>query len=74
MIPVGSSAVREAIERYQPSLSLHGHVHESRGVAHIGRTVCLNPGSEYTTGTLNGVIVAFDSTTGELNDYQFVSG
>ena len=31
MGPVGSTAVREAIERFQPMLALHGHVHESRG-------------------------------------------
>ena len=57
---VGSTAVRRAIERYQPILSLHGHIHESRGVATIGRTVCINPGSEYPDGVLRGAIVDFD--------------
>src|SRR5205823_5656076 len=44
--PVGSTGVREAIERLRPLLSLHGHIHESAGEARIGQTLCLNPGSE----------------------------
>jgi uncharacterized protein len=54
---VGSTAVREAIEEYQPVLGLHGHVHDSKAVQHIGRTLCVNPGSEYTNGTLLCAIV-----------------
>jgi Icc-related predicted phosphoesterase len=54
---VGSVAVRGAIERHQPPLSLHGHIHESRGSIKIGRTVCINPGSEYGDGILRGAIV-----------------
>lgn len=57
---VGSTAVRRAIETYQPILSLHGHIHESRGVATIGRTICINPGSEYPDGVLRGAIIDFD--------------
>lgn len=55
--PVGSIAVRKAIEKYQPLLGLHGHIHESRGFTKIGRTTCLNPGSEYSEGILRGVLV-----------------
>jgi Icc-related predicted phosphoesterase len=58
--PVGSTAVREAIELHQPLLALHGHIHESRGVDRIGRTLCINPGSEYPEGVLRGAIVDFD--------------
>lgn len=57
MIPVGSTAVRKIIEKYQPMLGLHGHIHESRAVSKIGRTTCINPGSEYGEGFLRGVIV-----------------
>lgn len=57
MVPVGSKSVREAIEKYQPALSLHGHIHESRGFISIGRTLCLNPGSEYNEGVLRGALV-----------------
>src|SRR5262249_2079815 len=53
----GSAAVRAAIETYQPALSLHGHIHESRGATRIGRTLAVNPGSEYSEGILRGVLV-----------------
>jgi Icc-related predicted phosphoesterase len=68
----GSPAVREAIEKYQPLVALHGHIHESRGEFKLGSTVCLNPGSEYAEGILRGVIVAIDDK--KLRGYQFTSG
>lgn len=70
---VGSTAVRAAIERYQPMLSLHGHIHESRGEARIGRTLALNPGSEYGEGVLRGLIVTLSEKKG-VKGYQLVSG
>jgi Icc-related predicted phosphoesterase len=60
MIHVGSVAVREAIEKHKPLLGIHGHIHESRGFAKIGRTLCLNPGSEYGEGILRGAIINLD--------------
>ncbi|MEJ2744940.1 MAG: metallophosphoesterase [bacterium] len=72
MIPVGSTSVRSAIEEFQPLLGLHGHVHESRGAARIGRTLCLNPGSEYVASVLRGVIVKLAGE--QIEGYQFVSG
>jgi Icc-related predicted phosphoesterase len=57
MTAVGSTAVRAAIERHQPLLGLHGHVHESKGSVKIGRTLCLNPGSEYGEGLLRGALI-----------------
>jgi Icc-related predicted phosphoesterase len=71
MVPVGSTAVRELIEGYQPLLALHGHVHESRAAARIGRTLCINPGSDYHTGRISGVLVHLDD---DRVDYQFVVG
>jgi Icc-related predicted phosphoesterase len=56
-VPCGSTAVRGAIERHQPALSLHGHIHEARGTARIGRTLCINPGSAYEQGELLGALV-----------------
>jgi Icc-related predicted phosphoesterase len=58
--PVGSTAVHDAIEEFQPMLSLHGHIHESRGMQRIGRTMCINPGSSYSDGILQGVLVDLD--------------
>jgi Icc-related predicted phosphoesterase len=71
LIPVGSTAVRELIERYQPLLSLHGHVHESPGATRIGRTLCVNPGSAYHTGRIAGCLVKLE---GERARHQFVTG
>ncbi len=69
----GSTSVREAIEREQPMLGLHGHIHESKNISRIGRTVCINPGSEYGEGVLRGVLVNIDDQKG-YRSYQFVSG
>ncbi len=72
LVPVGSTAVRKMLEKYQPQVSLHGHVHESRGIARVGRTVCINPGSEYTEGILSGALIGFEKE--KLVTYQLVSG
>jgi uncharacterized protein len=55
--PCGSTAVRSAIEEFQPTLSLHGHIHEARGSARLGRTLCINPGSSYEQGQLLGAVI-----------------
>ncbi len=60
MISAGSSAVREAITKHQPLVGLHGHIHESRGTQKLGKTLCLNPGSEYNTGILRGALCELD--------------
>ena len=70
--PVGSTAVRDAIEQYQPVLSLHGHIHEARGAARLGRTLALNPGSSYETGVLQGALVEVDP--GGVRSYMLVAG
>ena len=71
-ISAGSTSVRSAIEKYHPLLALHGHIHESRGVAKIGRTMCLNPGSEYSEGILRGAVVQLAET--KVKSYLLVSG
>ncbi len=60
MIPVGSVSVRKAIGKHQPLLGLHGHIHESPGIYKIGKTQCINPGSEYTEGLLKAYLVELD--------------
>ena len=72
MFGAGSTAVREAIEKYQPLLSLHGHIHESRGQMTIGRTVAVNPGSEYGEGLLRGAIVTIAGD--KVETVQLTSG
>ena len=57
LVPVGSTAVRSFIEEHKPLISLHGHIHEAKGVVRIGNTHCVNPGSEFTSGDISGVIV-----------------
>jgi uncharacterized protein len=72
LIPVGSVAVRECLERVQPLLGLHGHIHESHGFKKLGRTVAINPGSDYGTGTLNGVLITLERD--RVKAHQFVRG
>src|SRR6266850_1478304 len=71
--PVGSTAVRHAIEKHQPLLSLHGHIHESKGAIKIGKTLSINPGSSYEEGMLMGAIIQLDPKKG-IKSYQLVNG
>jgi Icc-related predicted phosphoesterase len=68
----GSQSVRRAIEQHQPLASLHGHIHESRGVIQIGRTTAVNPGSEYGEGILRGVIMTLRGD--QVESTQMTSG
>ncbi len=68
----GSQSVRRALETYQPLASLHGHIHESPGVIRIGKTLCVNPGSEYSEGILRGVILILQD--GKLRGHQLTAG
>jgi Icc-related predicted phosphoesterase len=72
MVPVGSHAVRRFLEETQPVAALHGHIHESRGTARIGNTLCVNPGSSYGEGVLDGCILRFRGT--ELRAAQLTRG
>jgi Icc-related predicted phosphoesterase len=67
MIPVGSTAVRDAILKYQPMLGLHGHIHESSGIRKVGSTTLVNPGSEYAEGILRGALIDVDAQEGLVN-------
>jgi Icc-related predicted phosphoesterase len=57
MKSAGSPAVRAWIEKVQPMLTLHGHIHESPGHARNGRTLMINAGSEYAEGIMKAAIV-----------------
>lgn len=68
----GSRAVRASIEKYQPLLSLHGHIHESGGVTKLGRTTAVNPGSEYGEGILRGCLITLSPDA--VRSFQMTSG
>jgi Icc-related predicted phosphoesterase len=67
MVPVGSTATRDAIVTYQPLLGLHGHIHESRGVRELAGVPIGNPGSEYSEGILGGLLIDLDKRHGVVN-------
>ena len=70
--PVGSTALREAIQKTQPLLGLHGHIHEGRGATRIGKTLCINPGSMYEQGTLLGTLVKLGKN--KIENYVLTTG
>jgi Icc-related predicted phosphoesterase len=72
--PVGSTSVKAAIERVQPMLSLHGHIHESKGAARIGSSLVLNPGSSYEEGVLQAALITIDEKKRKVKSYQLVNG
>jgi len=72
MVHVGSTTVRQLIEKHKPMLGIHGHIHESRGFVKIGRTLCINPGSEYGEGILRGAIINLDQKS--VKNYMLTQG
>jgi Icc-related predicted phosphoesterase len=70
--PAGSTAVRALIESMQPLLGMHGHIHEAHGFRMLGRTLLVNPGSDYGTGSLDGVLVTLERD--RVKAHQFVRG
>ena len=73
LVPVGSTAVRDAIMRHQPLLSLHGHIHEGKGTARLGKTLAINAGSLYEQGVLQGAVVELDQRKG-IRSYTLTTG
>lgn len=57
LVPVGSHAVLELIEKYRPLLGLFGHIHEGKGTRKYRNTLCINPGSMYEQGMLHGAVI-----------------
>jgi Icc-related predicted phosphoesterase len=74
MKAVGSTAVRDIVAERQPLVGLHGHIHESSGIRRLGKKrkgLVLNPGSDYSTGALNGALVSLNK---DRADAQLVRG
>jgi len=74
MKPVGSTAVKAAIQKYRPILWVHGHIHESKGVLRLGRTLSMNPGSSYSDGVLQGAVLDLNEKKGKVTRYILVNG
>lgn len=72
LIPVGATSFRDSIQETQPLLTLHGHIHETRNSAKIGRTLAVDPGSEYSTGSLRGAIINLEPN--RVLSFQFTTG
>jgi uncharacterized protein len=73
MIPVGSTATRDAIQKYHPMIGVHGHIHESKGVRKLDGVTIANPGSEYGEGILDGLLIDIDPVKG-LRRVELVTG
>jgi Icc-related predicted phosphoesterase len=72
MKSAGSTAVKTFIEKVQPMLTLHGHIHESPGHVHIGRTLSINAGSEYAEAILKSAIINLED--GKVKGHLLISG
>jgi uncharacterized protein len=70
---VGSTAVRDIVVEREPLVGLHGHIHESSGIRRLGKRkgLILNPGSDYSTGALNGALISLQK---DRVDAQLVRG
>jgi Icc-related predicted phosphoesterase len=72
MKSAGSTAVKTFINKIQPMLSLHGHIHESPGHVRIGRTLAINAGSEYAEGIMKAAIINLEN--GKVKGHLLISG
>ena len=71
---LGSESVRNFIERYQPPLTLHGHIHESilitgKWITKIKNAISINPGR--IGGKFTGVI--FDLEKISEREFEYVN-
>ena len=71
MKSAGSPTVKAFIEKVQPMLSLHGHIHESPGHVHNGRTLMINAGSEYAEGIMKAAIINLEN--GKVKGHLLIS-
>jgi Icc-related predicted phosphoesterase len=72
MKSAGSTAVKAWLEKVQPMLSLHGHIHESPGHVRIGRTLSINAGSEYAEAIMKAAIINLEG--GKVKGHLLISG
>lgn len=72
LVSVGSKSVLKVIDKYQPILGLHGHIHEGKGTRKYKKTLCINPGSMYEQGILHGAIVELKPN--KVGNYVLTTG
>jgi Icc-related predicted phosphoesterase len=74
-ISAGSRSIRAFIEKHQPLLTLHGHIHESPALSgayfdRIGKTLSINPGQSFETdggfSKLHAVTFEIENLEGSL--------
>jgi Icc-related predicted phosphoesterase len=71
-IHAGCQTLSDIIKEYQPLLGLHGHIHEGRAKINIGKTICINPGSVYPEGILQGALITLRQ--GEVAQSNLMQG
>jgi len=71
-IHAGCKTLGEIIKEHQPLLGLHGHIHEGRAKINIGATVCINPGSVYPEGILQGAMITLSD--GKVTQVSLTQG
>lgn len=72
LVPVGSHAVLDLIDKYEPLLTLHGHIHEGKGTRKYRNTLCINPGSMYEQGMLHGAVIELKPN--KVGNYVLTTG
>ena len=71
-VHAGCKALVDVIKEHQPLLGLHGHVHEGRAKINIGSTICINPGSVYPEGILQGAMITLSD--GKVTQANLMQG
>ena len=71
-VHAGCQTLADIIKEHQPLLGLHGHIHEGRAKINIGKTICINPGSVYPEGILQGALVTLRN--GEVVQANLMQG
>ena len=71
-IHAGCQTLSDIIKQHQPLLGLHGHIHEGRAKINIGKTICINPGSVYPEGILQGALITLRQ--GEVTQSNLMQG
>ena len=71
-VHAGCQTLMDIIRQHQPLLGLHGHIHEGRAKINIGKTICINPGSVYPEGILQGALITLRH--GEVTQANLMQG